>query len=71
MVVESDDEDDAIKTPTGQHGLGCSGPYFLQSMIDDVPLLADQTVKDVEITCVELWGEYGLSAISHGALGII
>ena len=34
-----------------------TGPYFLRSLIDNVPLSSDETGQDVEITCVELYGK--------------
>lgn len=33
-----------------------SGPFTLRSLLDDVPLVTDETGSDVEITCVDYLG---------------
>ena len=38
-----------IKLPT-------TGPYVLKSLLENVPLSADDENGSIEITCAELWG---------------
>lgn len=35
-----------------------SGEFILRKVLDDIPLVGDDTVEDVAITCVELWSRY-------------
>ena len=34
-----------------------TGPYILRSLVEDVPLTAEEDATDIQITCVELWGQ--------------
>lgn len=33
------------------------GPFVLQSLLDNVPLSADGTDEDIQINCVDYYGE--------------
>ncbi len=59
MGSDDEDEDDNEKTKqeVQKHISDHTGLYFFRTIIDDVPLSADGTENDIEITCVELWGE--------------
>lgn len=45
----------AMSSPTARLPVG-SGPFTLRSLLDDVPLVTDETGGDVKITCVDYLG---------------
>ncbi|KAI9886010.1 MAG: hypothetical protein M1823_002177 [Watsoniomyces obsoletus] len=57
MGPENEDEDDNEKTEqeVQKHLSDQTGPYFLRTIVDDIPLSADGTGHGIDITCVELW----------------
>ena len=59
MKRNSDDEgDDETGGESAEvHAFNQTGPYFLRSLIENIPLSSDETGQDVEITCVELYGK--------------
>lgn len=41
-----------------------SGPFALRALLEDVPLVTDETGDDVKITCVDYLGAYARSLAS-------
>ena len=57
MDSDQNDEDDSSGRRVVPDKAEQAGPYFLRTLIDNIQLLADESDAEVEITCVEFWGE--------------
>jgi hypothetical protein len=40
-----------------RHALQETGPYILRTLVDELPIRAEEDDPAATITCVELWGE--------------
>lgn len=47
-----------MSSPTRQPLPVGSGPFTLRSLLEDVPLVTDETGDDVKITCVDYLGTH-------------
>lgn len=51
-------EQGAMSPPPGHPLAVGSGPFTLRTLLEDVPLVTDETGQDVNITCVDYLGVY-------------
>lgn len=68
MEPQEDDNDDKEPYCSNATDDEQTGPYFLESVLDEVQLSADGSESDIGITCVEYWGEWHRESVDAQAI---
>lgn len=63
------EEEDGVARKRKRKPSASTGPYILRPLVEDVPLSAEEDVTDIQITCVELWGQSAKPCYLFHSLG--
>lgn len=55
------EEEDGVSRKRKRKPSASTGPYILRPLVEEVPLSAEEDGTDIQINCVELWGQSTMS----------